>query len=189
MPKTLTLYVIAHTQTHFNERHIFAGWKDSRLTKKGEREARALGEKLRAKNIGMAFVSPLVRARATAMYVMKHHPQADIFLDRRLMERDYGSLSGKSKDKFAREHPDKWPAYHRSYDVPPPGGESIKDLEKRVLPCLREIVARMKKEGRNAIIVAHSNTLRPIRRHFEKLTPAEMMKLEGMYNQIYTYRV
>jgi len=187
--KPLTLYAIAHTQSFYNHLHIFAGRKDSRLTPLGHRNAEMLAKKLKGKDIGFIYVSPLLRARETARYVHRYYPDAKVIIDKRLMERDYGKLSGKSKDKFAREHPDLWPLYHRSYTVPPPGGESIKQLEKRALSLLREIVPVMRKAGKSALIVAHSNTLRPIRRRFEKLTPQEMMKLEGQYNKIYSYKI
>jgi broad specificity phosphatase PhoE len=185
----LSFYAMAHTQTFFNRRHLFCGLKDSKLTPEGHKNAKVLGEKLKNKKIGIAFVSPLTRARETARHILKYHPDAEIFLDGRIVERNYGKLSGKSKDKFARENPKIFPIYHRSYDVPPPGGESMKQVEKRALAFLKDAIVKIKKEKKNAIFVAHSNTLRPIRRYFEKLTPKEMMALEGQYNKIYEYKI
>jgi 2,3-bisphosphoglycerate-dependent phosphoglycerate mutase len=185
----LTLYVLAHTESCYNRRHIFTGWKDSKLSPLGHKNATMLGQKLKNADFGLAFVSPLSRSRQTLRHILAYHPKATVITDRRIMERDYGKLAGKSKDKYKRDFPEKFEIYHRSYDVPPPGGESIKDVENRVLPFLKDAFRVMREKNTNAILVAHSNTLRPIRRYFEKLTPKEMMALEGMYNNIYTYKI
>ncbi len=187
--KGLTLYVVAHTESFYNRRRIFTGWMDSKLTPLGHRNAEMLAKKLKEKKFDVAFVSTQTRAKQTMRHILKYHKGVRVVVDKRLRERRYGRLEGKSKEKFAREHPDLWPVYHRSYDVPPPGGESLKQVEARVLPFLREAIALMKKERTNALIVAHGNSLRPMRRHFDKLTPAQMMALEGQYNKVFSFRV
>jgi broad specificity phosphatase PhoE len=185
----LTLFVLAHTESYYNSRHIFTGWKDSKLSPLGHKNAKILAEKLKWNSFQIAFVSPLSRARQTLRYILFFHPHTKIITDKRIMERDYGKLAGKSKDKYKRDFPEKFALYHRSYNVPPPGGESIKDVEHRVLPFLEYAFRIMREKNSNAILVAHSNTLRPIRRYFEKLNPKQMMDLEGMYNHIYTYKI
>lgn len=185
----LTLFAVVHTESFFNRRKVFTGWKDSKLTPLGHKNAKIIGEKLKDKKIDIAFISPLSRTRQTARHILTFHKGVLVVLDKRLRERSYGKLAGKSKEKFAREHPDLWPVYHRSYDVPPPGGESIKQVEKRVLAFLKEVLTKMKKEKKNALIVLHGNSMRPLRRYFEKLTPKEMMALEGQYNKIYEYKI
>lgn len=189
MNHTPTLYVTVHTESTFNRRHIFTGHIDAKLTARGVEEAKELAEQLKPVRLDLAYVSPLVRAKDTLKYILSYHPDTTIIIDRRLMERDYGSLSGKSKDKFAREHPDLYPIYHRSYDVPPPGGESIKDVERRVMPFIREIEAKIARERINVILCAHKNTIRPIRRYFEHLTPEETMRLEHRNDVIYRYPI
>lgn len=187
--RALTLYVLAHTESLYNRRHIFTGWKDSKLSPVGHKNAILLATQLKKTDFTIAFVSPLSRSRQTLNYILKYHPSVSIFVDRRIMERNYGKLSGKSKDKYKKDFPEKFALYHRSYDVPPPGGESIQDVEKRVLPFLKDAFRIMREQNANAILVAHSNTLRPIRRYFEKLSIPEMMALEGMYNHIYSYKI
>ncbi len=187
--KPLTLFAVAHTESFYNRRRIFTGWKDSKLTPLGHKNARILGGKLKNKQFNIAFVSPQTRAKQTLRHILRHHKGVRVIVDRRLMERKYGRLEGMSKDKFAREHPDLWPVYHRSYSVPPPGGESLKQVEVRTLKALKKIIATMRKENSNALVVLHGNSLRPMRRYFEKLTPKQMMRLEGQYNKIYTYRI
>lgn len=185
----LTLYVLAHTESYYNRRHIFTGWKDSKLSPLGHKNAKILAQKLKKTDFGLAFVSPLSRSRQTLRHILAYHKNITVITDRRIMERDYGKLTGKSKDKYKRDFPEKFEVYHRSYAVPPPGGESIKDVEERVLPFLKDAFCIMREKNMNAVLVAHSNTLRPIRRYFEKLTPKEMMALEGMYNTIYPYKI
>lgn len=187
--KKLALYVVAHTESFYNRRKIFTGWRDSKLTPLGHRNAQMLARKLKGKKFGIAFVSTQTRAKQTLRHILKYHKGVRVYVDKRLRERRYGRLEGKSKAKFAREHPDLWPVYHRSYDVPPPGGESLKQVEARVLPFLKEAIALMKRKNTNALIVAHGNSLRPMRRNFDKLTPGQMMALEGQYNKVFTFKV
>lgn len=185
----LTLYIVAHTESFYNRRKIFTGWRDSKLTPLGHKNAEMLGRKLKNKKFGIAFVSTQTRAKQTLQHILKHHKGVCVITDRRIMERRYGKLEGKSKEKFAREHPDLWPIYHRSYDIPPPGGESLKMVETRVMPFLKEVITLMRREHTNALIVAHGNSLRPMRRYFEKLTKEEMMALEGQYNKVFVFKI
>ncbi len=185
------IYVFRHSQTYYNKRHIFTGGRiDSKLTPFGIKQAEKIAKKLKGKRIDYAFTSPLSRAKDTLKIVLKYHPECKkVFVDERLVERDYGELTRKSKDKYAREHPDLYPIYHRSYDVAPPGGESIKDVEKRVMPFIKDLIEFVKRNKVNVAISAHGNSLRPIRKYFEGLSNEEMCKIETVQDDYYEYYV
>jgi len=183
------VYALTHCESFYNKREIFTGWVDSKLTPEGHRQAKKLARELKHEQIATVYVSPLTRTKETARYFLADHPEAKVVVDRRIIERDYGQLVRKSKRKFAKEHPDLYPIYHRAYDVPPPGGESMKTVEKRVLSFLEELIKKLKKERQNVLIVCHGNSMRPMRRYFEGLTTGEMMKLEDMRNRIFKYQV
>jgi 2,3-bisphosphoglycerate-dependent phosphoglycerate mutase len=189
MKKNLNLFVLTHCESRCNEEGTFSGRIDSELTTKGHERAKFLADKLKDEKIGRAYSSPLTRSKQTLEHILKYHPETERYVDERIIERDYGRLSGKSKAKYAREHPNLYPIYHRSYDTPPPGGESMKQVEKRVLAFVRDLVKLMREKKMNALIVAHSNSIRPIRRYFEGLTPKEMMKLENYRCKIFKYRI
>lgn len=182
------LYIITHTETYDNRRRIFSGHRDSRLTPKGLRQARVLAQKLKNKKVAIAFISPLRRSYETLKVIMRHHPQLEIIRDKRLTERGYGRLSGKSKTKYRLKYPRHYQIYHRSYKTPPPGGESMVSVEKRVRSFLKDALVLMKKRKISGLVVAHNNSIRPLRRYFEKLTSAEMMTGNN-YNQIFAYRL
>ena len=189
MGNTKYLYVITHCESCYNKQRIFTGRLDSVLTANGREHAKRLDEKLKNEDIDVIYVSPLKRTKQTAKYILKHHPKAKVITDKRIIERDYGDMSGKSKEKYKKDHPKLYPIYHRSYDVPPPGGESIKEVEKRIVPFIEQVLVKMKREKINVLIVAHSNSVRPIRKHFENLTNGQMMKLEHMRHKIFKYEV
>ena len=187
--KYLNLYVLIHTETYYNEKRLFSGHIDSFLTERGHKQAMSLAEGLADKKIDIAYISPLRRTKQTLKYILKYHDNVKIITDKRIIERDYGELSRKSKVKYRKENPDLYPIYHRSYNTPPPGGESMKEVEKRVLSFIKDVIKNMKEEKHNVLIVAHSNSVRPIIRHFEKLTVDEMMQLENYRLKVFTYKV
>ncbi len=183
------IYLLTHCESCYNKLGVFTGRIDSVLTKYGHEHAELLAKKLKDKRIDIAYISPLKRTKQTLKHILKYHPKTKVITDKRIIERDYGKLSRKNKNKYEREHPDLYPIYHRSYDTPPPGGESIKEVEKRVLPFINEIVANAKKLNINVLIVTHGNTIRPIRRYFEKLSIDEMVKLENNQHTIFEYKI
>jgi 2,3-bisphosphoglycerate-dependent phosphoglycerate mutase len=189
MKQKPTLYVLTHCESCYNRQHIFTGRLNSHLTDEGIRHAKRMAEQLREVKLDVAIHTSLDRTQETLKYILTYHPGCRTEVDDRIIERDYGKLSGKSKDKYARENPEKYPIYHRSYEVAPPGGESMKAVEERVMPFLRELVERMKRERVNVLIVAHGNSIRPIIRHFEKLSAEEMMDLEYLRHRIFTYEI
>ena len=183
------LFVITHCESCYNKQGIFTGRIDSVLTPNGRIHAKQIAEKLKNQNIDVLYTSPLRRTKQTAKYILKYHPKTKVITDKRMIERDYGKLSGKSKAKYKKDYPKLYPIYHRSYDVPPPGGESIKDVEKRIKPFIKEVIKKIKTEKINVLIVAHSNSIRPIRKYFENLTNDQMMKLEHMKHKIFKYEI
>jgi 2,3-bisphosphoglycerate-dependent phosphoglycerate mutase len=189
--KCPTIYLFRHAQTFFNKNHYFTGWLDSRLTPFGRRQAKVIARKLRGKEIDVAFCTSLSRSRDTLREVLKMHPECRAaFTDDRMIERSYGRLQGTSHDRYKRTHSEEeLQLVRRSYDHPPPGGESIKVVEKRVMAFLRDLVAYMKKNRVNVAISAHGNSMRPFRRHFEKLSIRQMMALENPWDDYFEYEV
>lgn len=189
--ETPTIFLFRHAQTYYNRAKRFTGWKDSKLTPFGVQQAKKIARKLRGKEIDIAFVTSLSRSKDTMREVLKFHPECkERFVDDRMAERSYGKLQGMSHKAYESTHSaEELHRIRRSYDYPPPGGESIKMVEKRVLAFLRDLVAYMKKNRVNVAISAHGNSMRPFRKYFEKLTIAQMMKLENPWDGYFEYRV
>jgi 2,3-bisphosphoglycerate-dependent phosphoglycerate mutase len=177
------LVLLRHGQSEWNLKNLFTGWRDVDLTEKGIDEARAAGRKLKAQGLrfDVAFTSKLVRAQRTLDLVLEEMAQTSIpvLKDQALNERDYGDLAGLNKDD-ARA---KWGAeqvllWRRSYDVAPPGGESLKDTAARVLPYyIQDILPRVLR-GENVIVVAHGNSLRGLVMVLERLSPKDIVARE-----------
>lgn len=189
--KSPTIYLFRHAQTYFNRKKYFTGWKDSRLTPFGIGQARIIAKKLKGKRIDVAIVTSLSRSRDTMREVLKLHPGCRaIFTDDRMIERCYGRLQGKSHRVFERTHSaGELQRIRRGYDYPPPGGESIRMVEGRVMAFLRDLLPYMKRNRVNVAISAHGNSMRPFRRYFEKLSIAQMMKLENPWDGYFEYKV
>lgn len=188
--KFSTLYVFRHTQTHDNFRRIFSGRRQSRLTEQGIRQAKLLARKLKNKKIDLFIISPLVRCQQTVKPIKKEHPRAKLKKEKLLTERDYGRLTGKSKAKLMRENFEKAVLYRRSYDVPPPGGESIKQVQqKRVFPFCKKLEKKLSQEKINVAVCCTNNTMRLIRMYFENLPIEKMLTLENPFIDYAAYVV
>ena len=177
------LVLVRHGQSDWNLKNLFTGWRDVGLTEKGVAEARAAGKRLKAQGLhfDIALTSVLSRAQRTLDLVLEEMGETNItvFKDQALNERDYGDLSGLNKDdarkKWGEEQVHIW---RRSYDVAPPGGESLKDTAARVLPYyIQEILPRVLR-GDNVIVVAHGNSLRALVMVLECLSPKEIVDRE-----------
>ncbi len=179
------IYVFRHGETHDNLNKVFSGWRDSNLTDKGIKQAEVLAEKLKGKNIQICITSPQVRAKETARIALKYHKDMVFELDQRIMERNYGDLTGQSKEKWMQENPEMAVKYRRGYDFPPPNGESLKMVEERVFPFCDELVERVRRNNVNIAISCHGNSMRAIRRYFEKLSIIEELTLENPLGQDY----
>ena len=185
------IYLFRHGQTFYNQKGYFCGWKDSKLTPKGIREAKKVARMLKDKKIDIAYRSSLTRSKDTLNIVLKFHPECEfIFEDDRIIERSYGTLQGKSHDTVIREVGQKqYDIWHRSYDIPPPKGESIKGVEKRVNEFIKDLLKFIKNNKVNVAISAHGNSMRPFRKHFEKFTRKKMITLENPWDDYFEYNV
>jgi 2,3-bisphosphoglycerate-dependent phosphoglycerate mutase len=174
---------VRHGQSEWNLQNLFTGWRDVGLTEKGIAEARAGGRQLKALGLrfDIAFTSALTRAQRTLELMLDELGQRNIPVvrDQALNERDYGDLSGLNKDdarrKWGEEQVRIW---RRSYDVAPPGGESLKDTAARVLPYyLQEILPRVLR-GERVLVSAHGNSLRALVMVLDRLSPQEIVERE-----------
>ena len=176
------LVLVRHGQSDWNLKNLFTGWRDVDLTEKGVTEAREAGRKLKAQGIkfDVAFTSALKRAQRTLDLMLTELDQTaiPIFKDQALNERDYGDLVGLNKDdarkKWGEEQVHIW---RRSYDVAPPGGESLKDTLARTLPYyVTDILPRVLR-GERVLVAAHGNSLRALVMVLDKHTPDSITKL------------
>ena len=157
------LILVRHGQSQWNLENRFTGWTDIPLTEAGIAEARHAGELLKDYRFDKAFTSALVRAQETLRYILEVTGQTDVPIERdaALNERHYGDLQGLNKDetaeKYGKEQVHLW---RRSYDVQPPGGESLKDTRARVIPYYEKHILPLLKEGKKVLVVAHGNSLR-----------------------------
>jgi 2,3-bisphosphoglycerate-dependent phosphoglycerate mutase len=164
-------------------KNLFTGWKDPGLTELGIEEARTAGRKLKALGLAfdVAFTSALSRAQATSDLILEEigQLQLETLRDQALNERDYGDLSGLNKDDArARWGESQVHIWRRSYDVPPPGGESLKDTVARALPYyVQEILPRVMR-GERVVVSAHGNSLRALVMVLDRLTPETIPAME-----------
>jgi 2,3-bisphosphoglycerate-dependent phosphoglycerate mutase len=182
------LFVFRHAQTTDNVSHTFSGSRDPELTESGIEEAKKIGEELKNEKVTKAYCAPNSRTKHTLEIVLKDHTDVDMIADPRLRERDYGDLTGLNKDEIALKNPKEWPLWHRSYDTPPPGGESIKDVEVRVMDFLKEMIRNVRQND-IIFICASGNSIRPMRKHFEKMTNIQMASYENEREKIYSYEI
>ena len=177
------LVLVRHGQSDWNLKNLFTGWEDPDLTRKGVEEARAAGKSLKVHGVSFdrAFTSNLVRAQHTLQLILEELGTPDLATerDRALNERDYGVLSGLNKDdairKWGDEQVDLW---RRSYDVRPPGGESLKDTVARVLPYYCQKILPAVVGGQRVIVAGHGNSLRALVMVLDVLTPETIPELE-----------
>ena len=176
------LVLVRHGQSDWNLKNLFTGWRDIDLTDKGITEAREAGRKLKAQGIkfDVAFTSALIRAQRTLDLMLEELGQTKlpVFKDQALNERDYGDLCGLNKDdarkKWGEEQVHIW---RRSYDVAPPGGESLRDTAARVLPYyIQEILPRVLR-GERVLVSAHGNSLRALVMVLDRHTTESITKL------------
>lgn len=177
------LVLVRHGQSEWNKLNLFTGWRDPGLSEKGVEEARTAGRLLKAEGykFDVAFTSALKRAQHTLELILEELGQTGLltYADQALNERDYGDLSGLNKDdarrRWGEEQVHIW---RRSYDVKPPGGESLKDTAARTLPYYEAKIWPEVKAGRNVLVSAHGNSLRSIVMKLDNLSPDEVTKLE-----------
>ena len=177
------LVLVRHGESEWNLTNLFTGWKDVDLTENGVKEARNAGRKLKSQGIrfDVGYTSALKRAQRSLDLIREEIGQGNISVIKNLAlnERDYGDLSGLNKDdarkKWGEQQVQIW---RRSYDVPPPGGESLKDTAARVLPYyIEEILPRVLR-GKNVLVAAHGNSLRALVMVLERLDTKQILDRE-----------
>ncbi|CAN5645817.1 2,3-bisphosphoglycerate-dependent phosphoglycerate mutase [soil metagenome] len=176
MPK---LILVRHGQSIWNLQDRFTGWVDVPLTEKGMEEARGAGRLLHGVPVDIAYTSTLRRAQETLRLMTEHMGIAvPVIRDEALNERMYGDLQGLNKartaEKFGAEQVKIW---RRSYDIPPPNGESLADTAKRTLPFFERCILGDIQDGRNVLVVAHGNSNRSIVMSLDGLSKEEVLEL------------
>lgn len=188
------LVLVRHGESAWNKLNLFTGWRDVELTENGVAEARRAGELLRADGyrFNMAFTSALKRAQHTLDIILEEVGQSDlpVVKDQALNERDYGDLAGLNKDDARQRWGDEQVhIWRRSYDVPPPGGESLKDTAARVLPYYEATILPEVKAGKSVIVAAHGNSLRALVMVLDKLSREEVLQLNLATGAPLVYRL
>ena len=181
--KSSYLVLIRHGQSEWNEKNLFTGWKDPKLTQKGVDEAIKAGKELKEAGYSFdkMFTSDLFRAQDTGRIILEQMNLAsiEVIKDVSLNERNYGDLAGLNKDEARKEWgEDQVHIWRRSFDVPPPGGESLKDTADRVLPYFKENIIPKLIEGLNILVAAHGNSLRALVMELEEISSEEIVELE-----------
>ncbi len=176
------LVLLRHGQSQWNLENRFTGWEDVPLTEQGRTEARGAGARLSAEKITFdrCYTSNLQRAQETLKLALAELGASELPITRSeaLNERHYGDLQGLDKGETATKYGDEQVLiWRRSFDVPPPGGESLKDTAARTLPWFEANVMEEVRDGRNILVAAHGNSLRAIVMELEKLTPEEILKV------------
>ena len=175
------LVLVRHGLSVYNDQNRFTGWKDVELNQQGNEEAEQAGLILKDIDFDLAFTSNLVRAQNTLEIILENIGSLDIPTEKNvaLNERDYGDLIGQNKteaaEKFGSEQVHIW---RRSYDIPPPGGESLKDTAERVIPYLQKQIMPHVFNGKNILVSAHGNSIRAIVMSLKNYTPEEILKTE-----------
>lgn len=177
------LVLVRHGESEWNKLNLFTGWKDPDLTEKGVTEARDAGRQLKEQgfHFDIAFTSVLKRAQRTLQLILAElgDPGFIVHKDQALNERDYGDLAGLNKDearvRWGEEQVHIW---RRSFDVPPPGGESLKDTAARVLPYFERVIVPELRAGKSVLVAAHGNSLRALIMQLEGLTGEQIVTRE-----------
>ena len=181
--KSRNLILVRHGQSEWNAKNLFTGWKDPGLTDQGVSEAKNAGKLILEQNIefDVMYTSMLSRAQKTGDIILRilNHKEIPIIKNEALNERHYGSLAGLNKDdarkKWGEEQVHIW---RRSFDIPPPDGESLKDTADRVLPYFETEIMPKVISGSSILIAAHGNSLRALIMKLDSISPEDIVKLE-----------
>ena len=181
--KSSYLVLVRHGQSEWNEKNLFTGWKDPKLTPRGVDEAIKAGKELKEAGYSFdkMFTSDLFRAQDTGRIILEQMdiPSIEVIKNVSLNERNYGDLAGLNKDEARKKWgEDQVHIWRRSFDVPPPGGESLKDTAERVLPYFKENIIPELIEGLNILVAAHGNSLRALVMELEEISSEEIVELE-----------
>lgn len=187
-----TLILVRHGQSQWNLENRFTGWVDVPITPLGREEAHRAAKALSGTRFDCAFTSKLVRARQTLDIILQDNGQAGIPVseDQAINERHYGDLQGLNKAETAKKFGDKQVhIWRRSYDVAPPGGESLKDTAARALPYFRSKILPEAAAGKTVLVSAHGNSLRAIVMELDKLSKEQVLELNIATGEPIVYEV
>ena len=190
--KQTNLVLVRHGQSEWNKKNLFTGWKDPNLTDLGIEEAKKAGNLLKERGLAfdIMFTSDLFRAQETGRIILDQMnlSHIEVVKDQSLNERNYGDLAGLNKDearvKWGDEQVHIW---RRSFDIPPPGGESLKNTAERVLPYFNSEILQKIRESQNILVADHGNSLRALVMELEKISSDEIVKLEIATGDPLTY--
>lgn len=175
------LVIFRHGQSVWNLDNKFTGWVDVELSPKGIEEAKNAGLKINGYTFDYAYASDLKRAQNTLNLALQSagHPPITPVYDKALNERMYGDLQGLDKTETAKKYGEEQvKIWRRSFDIPPPNGESLKNTAERVIPYFEKEIIPKLKAGKNVVIAAHGNSLRALIMYLEKMTPEEILEFE-----------
>ncbi|MFH0752483.1 MAG: 2,3-bisphosphoglycerate-dependent phosphoglycerate mutase [archaeon] len=187
----LKIYLFRHGQTYYNKNHVFTGFKDSKLTPLGIKQAKVIAKKLKDKKFEVAYYTRLSRSKDTLKEVLRFHPECKrLIKEDRMIERSYGKLSGTHHStvvrKLGQEQYDIW---HRSFGIRPPSGESFADVKKRVKPFIEDLKKFMKKNQVSVAISAHGNSIRLFRHILEGTSEEETCSWFIPYDKVFVYEL
>lgn len=188
------LVILRHGQSEYNLKNLFTGWIDCSLSEKGKAEAKKAGKIFHRNHLlfDIVYCSELKRTVETYEIIAaeyNEYQRADFRKSKEINERNYGQLQGKNKDEVAREFGEEQAhIWRRSYDVAPPGGESLKDTEVRVVHFLETIIKPLLQQGKKILIIAHGNSLRALMRYLENIPVEKIQHVEIATGQSILYR-
>lgn len=187
--KDSIIYIFRHTETYDNKNRIFSGQRNAQLTPNGKNQAEKLAKMLKNKQIHIGFFPNLDRCKDTLKIALKYHKKVKIKITKDLLERDYGKLTGQSKLEWMKKEPELTIKYRRAWDFPPPGGESLKMVKKRLFPFCDKVVKMAKKKKLGIAICGTGNTMKLMRMYFEKLPIIKILTLESPFGDYASYTV
>lgn len=184
------LVLVRHGESEWNAKGLWTGWTDVNLSENGRDEARKAGDLLKDIHFDYAYTSNLKRAQQTWQEIQQVTGQTNVptVADKAVNERDYGDMTGKNKWEVKEQvGEEEFQKLRRSWDYPPPNGESLKMVYERVIPYFEQEILPKLKEGKNVIIAAHGNSLRALIKYLENISDEEIPSLEMATGGVYVY--
>lgn len=187
----MKIYIFRHGETTYNRDRRFTGFDDPPLTELGLKQAKIIAEKLKDKNFEVAYQTSLQRSQDTLKAVLQYHPDCKkIFVDDRMVERNYGQLNGTAHTEFiVKNGEEKFNLIHRSFFEVPPAGESFAMVETRVQSFIDDLLPLMRREKTNVAISAHGNSIRLFRKIMENASVEETCAWTIPYDTYYEYEI
>lgn len=186
------LVLVRHGKSEWNERGWWTGWRDIPLSPAGFEEARKTGEELKDIHFDAAYTSVLIRAKQTLEEILKviDQPNIPVASDKALNERDYGDFTAKNKWELKEQlGEEEFQKIRRSWDTPPPNGESLKMVYGRAVPYYKEVIEPQLKAGKNVLVSAHGNSLRALVKYLENIPDEKIAELEIGTGEAYVYKI